>query len=111
LPAASKLSKDIFGVFSARAVWTVLGTIIGVILARRLGPDDRGIFALFLLVPSTVVTFVKLGITQANVYFINREKISSSTVASNSSFNVTPNPGPSGTVIHPFSACRFSSVS
>lgn len=81
---ASKLSKDIFGVFSARAAWTVLGTIIGVILARHLGPDDRGVFALFVLIPSTVVTFVKLGITQANVYFINREKVPAGKVASNS---------------------------
>ncbi len=80
---ASRLSKDILGVFSARALFTVLGTISGVILARHLGPYDRGVFALFLLAPATVVTFVKLGITQANVYFINREKISSTTVASN----------------------------
>jgi len=81
---ASKLSKDILGVFSARAVWTVLGTIIGVILARHLGPYDRGVFALFVLIPATVVTFVKLGITQANVYFINREKVDATKVAANS---------------------------
>jgi len=65
-------------------LWTALGTIIGVILARHLGPHDRGILALVLLAPSTVVTFIKLGITQANVFFINREKVPSEEVASNS---------------------------
>jgi O-antigen/teichoic acid export membrane protein len=79
-----RLSRDILGVFGARAVWTVLGAISGVILARKLGPYDRGILALVLLLPQTVVTFVKLGITQANVYFINRERVASEQVASNS---------------------------
>lgn len=81
---SGRLSRDIAGVFGARALWTALGTISGVILARKLGPYDRGILALVLLLPQTVVTFVKLGITQANVYFINRERVPSEQVASNS---------------------------
>lgn len=79
-----RLSTDILGIFSARVVWTLLGTLTGVVLARKLGPQDRGVLALVLLVPSTVVTFVKLGITQANVYFINRERVPAQSVASNS---------------------------
>ena len=55
----------------------------GIILARKLGPHDRGILALVLLLPSTVITVAKFGITQANVYFINREQYSASKVASN----------------------------
>ncbi len=82
--ASRRLSADIIGVFGARTLWTILGTISGVILARKLGPYDRGILALVLLLPQTVVTFVKLGITQANVYFINREGRSVEQVASNS---------------------------
>lgn len=77
------LSRDIFGVFGTRMVWSVLGILTGVVLARALGPHDRGILALVLLVPSTVVTLVKLGMTQANVYFINRERIPAVRVASN----------------------------
>jgi O-antigen/teichoic acid export membrane protein len=79
-----RLSRDVLGVFGARVLWTVLGTVSGVILARLLGPHDRGILALVLLVPATVVTFIKLGITQANVYFINREGHTAEQVASNS---------------------------
>jgi O-antigen/teichoic acid export membrane protein len=82
--ARKGLRNDIIGVFGTRVLWTILGILSGVILARKLGPFDRGILALVLLVPNTVVTFVKLGITQANVYFINREGFSSEKVASNS---------------------------
>ncbi len=60
-----------------------MGMVTGVILARKLGPHDRGVLALVLLVPSTVVTLVKLGITQSNVYFINRKREPIDMVASN----------------------------
>jgi O-antigen/teichoic acid export membrane protein len=76
--------RDIAGIFGTRAAWSFLGLLAGVILARKLGPHDRGILSLVLLLPETAVTFVKLGITQANVYFINREKRTSVEVASNS---------------------------
>lgn len=74
---------DIAGVFGARAIWAVLGTLSGVILARQLGPHDRGILAVVLLVPSTVITISKLGIAQSIVYAINREKAPVAKVTSN----------------------------
>jgi O-antigen/teichoic acid export membrane protein len=82
-PPRRRMMRDIAGVFSARAMWAVLGTISGVILARQLGPHDRGILAIVLLVPSTVITISKLGIAQSIVYAINREKAPVATVASN----------------------------
>ncbi|HYD48227.1 MAG TPA: hypothetical protein VEB21_07765, partial [Terriglobales bacterium] len=57
--------------------------ISGIILARWLGPHDRGILALVLVLPSTAMTFVKLGVSQSNVYFINRESCRPEEVASN----------------------------
>lgn len=60
-----------------------MGTISGVILARWLGPADRGILALVLLYPSTAMTFAKLGVAQSSVYFINRERYRPEDVASN----------------------------
>jgi O-antigen/teichoic acid export membrane protein len=76
--------NDVLGVIGTRIVWTILGVLSGVILARKLGPVDRGILALVLMVPNTAITFVKLGITQANVYFINRKGVAIEKVASNS---------------------------
>ena len=78
------LSRDILGIFGTRAIWSAMGLVSGVILARWLGPHDRGILALILLLPSTVVTLTKLGLSQANVYAINREKQPITQVTSNS---------------------------
>lgn len=81
--SARSLSRDFVSVLGTRVVWTLMAVATGIILARMLGPHDRGILALVLLLPSTVVTLAKLGITQSNVYFINREGYSAEKVASN----------------------------
>lgn len=79
-----RMSHDILGVFGTRTADSVLGTVVGIILARALGPHDRGILALVLLLPSTLMTVAKLGITQANVYCVRRQGASIETVATNS---------------------------
>jgi O-antigen/teichoic acid export membrane protein len=76
-------AKDVIGILVTRVAWSAMGIVSGVILARWLGPHDRGVLALVLLIPSTVVTVVKLGMSQSNVYYINRERSSASAVASN----------------------------
>ncbi len=78
-----KSLKDALGLLGTRVVWSAMGVVSGVILARWLGPHDRGVLALVLLLPSTVVTMVKFGAAQANVYTINRHKASVDAVASN----------------------------
>ncbi|MGH7789255.1 MAG: flippase, partial [Candidatus Binatia bacterium] len=79
-----KSLRDTLGILGTRVLWSAMGLISGVILARWLGPYDRGILAIVLLVPSTVVTLVKLGVSQATVYFISRKEASVDQVASNS---------------------------
>lgn len=79
-----RMSQDVLGVFGSRTFGSLLGTITGIILARTLGPHDRGIFALVVLLPSTLVTITKLGITQANVYCVRREGAKLEMVATNS---------------------------
>lgn len=76
--------RDTLGILGTRVIWSVIGLVSGVILARWLGPHDRGILALALLLPSTVLTLVKLGVSQATVFFINRKEASVDQVASNS---------------------------
>jgi O-antigen/teichoic acid export membrane protein len=76
--------KDTLGIFGTRMIFSGMGVISGVILARWLGPYDRGILAVVLLIPSTVVTLTKLGVSQATVYYINRKEASVDQVASNS---------------------------
>src|SRR6516165_9470489 len=80
-----RLVRDSLGVFGAQIAMTVVGVVTGAITARVLGPHDRGLFQLLTVVmPLTLSNFVKLGIPQANVYFMRRRAASASDVASNS---------------------------
>ncbi len=75
--------RNSLGVFGAQLLVTVLGIGTSVITARALGPHDRGLLQLLVLLPTTLSNFVKFGIPQANVYFIRRRGASASDVASN----------------------------
>jgi O-antigen/teichoic acid export membrane protein len=79
-----RLLHDWLGVVGAQLLITVLGVGTGVITARTLGPHDRGLFQLLVLLPATLGNFAKLGIPPATVYFIRRRGVSASAVASNS---------------------------
>jgi len=48
----------------------LLGIGASIILARVLGPEGRGIYALAILLPSLIVTFGNLGIGPATVYYV-----------------------------------------
>jgi O-antigen/teichoic acid export membrane protein len=76
--------RNSLGVFGAQILVTIIGVGTSVITARALGPHDRGLFQLLVLLPTTLSNFIKLGIPQANVYFIRRRGVTPSDVASNS---------------------------
>src|SRR6185436_9074630 len=75
---------DIAGLIGSRFMLVVFGFGAGIITARLLGPHDRGLFTLLVMLPQTLVTFAKMGVAQANVYYIRRARIPVSTVAGNS---------------------------
>jgi len=50
----------------------VAGIATSIILARVLGPEGKGIYALATLLPSMIVTFGNLGIGPATVYYVAR---------------------------------------
>lgn len=80
-----KAIKDTVGIFGTRFIWTAMGLASGIALARFLGPENRGILAVVVqLIPSTILTLVKLGVSQSTVYFVNRKEASVDQVASNS---------------------------
>jgi O-antigen/teichoic acid export membrane protein len=80
---AGHMLLDILGLIGSRAMLVVFGLATGVITARLLGPHDRGLFTVLLLLPQTLVSFAKMGVAQANVYQIRRERVSIETVSSN----------------------------
>jgi O-antigen/teichoic acid export membrane protein len=49
---------------------------LSVFLARTLGPEGNGLYALAILLPTLLTSFLNLGIAPANVYFISRNEIS-----------------------------------
>lgn len=58
--------------FSSGVLGLLIGAGTSVILARVLGPEGRGIYALAALLPSLIVTFGNLGIGPATVYYVAR---------------------------------------
>lgn len=64
-----RFAKDTAFTVLANILTLVLGLGSSVILARLLGPEGRGIYALAGLLPSLVVTFINLGIGPATVYY------------------------------------------
>lgn len=58
--------------FASGALNLVLGILCSVVLARVLGPEGRGVYALATLLPSLIVTFGNLGIGPATAYYVAR---------------------------------------
>ena len=82
--ANTRTLLHIFGLIGSRAMLVVFGIGVGIITARLLGPHDRGLFTLLLVLPQTLVSMAKLGVAQANVYYVRKRGASIGTVASNS---------------------------
>jgi O-antigen/teichoic acid export membrane protein len=78
-----KFAEDVTGTFGTRLITIGFGVFTGIITARVLGPENRGIFSLVALFPASIVTLAKLGQGISSVYFIRREKQDVSQVASN----------------------------
>jgi len=79
-----RLSHEMMALFGSRVGVAAIGMATSIILARGLGPHDRGLLAIALLLPSTLMTLTKLGITQANVYCCRREGARLEQIAANS---------------------------
>ena len=72
--------KNIIQNIGANLLTTILGLVGSIILARWLGPSQRGVFAAIILIPSILQYFVNFGLSSATIYFsaqpyINKHKI------------------------------------
>jgi O-antigen/teichoic acid export membrane protein len=79
-----RFAQDVMRVLGGQVAMTGMGVLTGIITARWLGPTDRGLFNLLVLLPTVLSNFVKLGIPQASVYYMRRKNVPASEVASNS---------------------------
>jgi O-antigen/teichoic acid export membrane protein len=83
-PRVGRFVRDSASVFATQIGVILLGIGTSVVTARALGPHDRGLFQLLMLLPTTLSNFVKLGIPQANVYYMRRRGASAGRIATNS---------------------------
>lgn len=74
--ALKKLSGNIVLNIIRQGLGIVIGLSLSILLARSLGPTGNGQYAMGILLPSIFATFLSLGISPANVYFIASKKVS-----------------------------------
>jgi O-antigen/teichoic acid export membrane protein len=61
--------KNIIQNIGTNLLTTILGLVGSVILARWLGPSQRGIFTAIILIPNVLQYFINFGLSSATVYF------------------------------------------
>jgi O-antigen/teichoic acid export membrane protein len=71
----SRLAQDFLQTAWTKFAVMAFGLGIGIVTARCLGPHDRGLYSLLITLPTTLVILVKLGQSQANVYFLRRHQV------------------------------------
>ncbi len=67
------LARNIITTMSGRVFVMGMSLVSAVVLARYLGPDRRGVFALALLLPELAVAFGRLGFDQSNAVYAGLE--------------------------------------
>ena len=75
--------KNIIQNLGANLLITLLGLVGSIILARWLGPSQRGIFAAIILIPTLVQYFVNFGLYSATIYFTAQPNSNKNTIWSN----------------------------
>ncbi|HET6497969.1 MAG TPA: oligosaccharide flippase family protein, partial [Coriobacteriia bacterium] len=67
-----RVGKDAGNTFAVE-IWSIgLGLALSIFLARTLGPEGNGLYALALLLPTTLAQLLNLGVPPANIYFVGR---------------------------------------
>jgi O-antigen/teichoic acid export membrane protein len=75
-------------IFFAQVVNRLLAFLISIIIARELGPEARGDYALFVLSTTFMASLSTLGIGLGTIYFVGRGKHDVSVLLANSHFLV-----------------------
>ncbi|MFQ5823062.1 MAG: oligosaccharide flippase family protein [bacterium] len=78
------IRKDSFITYFTRLITFVVQIVTGLLLARILGPEGRGEYALLVIVPTMAGIFCNMGIGTSNVYFVGSRKIKLDKIISNS---------------------------
>jgi len=80
----SSITKNSSITFLSQIFIFALGFAASIILARVLGPEGKGLYALIVLIPALMLKLGSLGIEAANVYFTGSKRYEIKDIASNS---------------------------
>ncbi|MFT5258921.1 MAG: O-antigen/teichoic acid export membrane protein [Saprospiraceae bacterium] len=69
------LSHNFAATLGRQLVATFLAFATSAIIARYYGPEGNGVYAMALLLPALLATFLSLGIAPANVYFLGSGQV------------------------------------
>jgi O-antigen/teichoic acid export membrane protein len=69
-----KTARIIFFTLSSKIVAHVLAMVAGIIIARQLGPEGKGILAAVVVVPTFIASFGHFGLPVSNIYYIGKGK-------------------------------------
>ena len=78
--------RNVLGTLGTEILAVALNLLLGVLTARVLGPERRGVLTLVMTLALTLVYFSDFGISKSNVYLIGRRKRSETAIAANSVF-------------------------
>lgn len=70
------LSRNIGATFGRQVFAAILNLLTVVLIARVYGPEGNGAFAVALLLPTMLASFLNLGVAPANVYFLGSNQVS-----------------------------------
>jgi len=70
----SVFKKNVIITFGTDVLNLGVGLLSGIITARCLGPEGKGIFAFVTLIPAMIVMFGNFGVGQSVVYFIGQKR-------------------------------------
>jgi O-antigen/teichoic acid export membrane protein len=76
--------KNIAQTVGTQLLLMPFGLAAGIVTARYLGPSDRGLYTLLVLIPSTAMVFSNVGLDSAVIYLHNRKKLPLASLVGNS---------------------------
>lgn len=69
-----KFFRNVLGTFLTEILIVGLNFLAGILVARWLPPAERGVLALFMLLPVTLAYFADVGVSQSIIYLLVRKK-------------------------------------
>lgn len=73
LTSTHNFSRNVVESFTTRVVISIMGVLINVIMARALGPQGRGEYAIMATIGTLGVQFGNLGLHSSNTYYLSKE--------------------------------------